>query len=90
MTRKEVSRINAVKLRDAASQLGISERSLYRLIKEGLLQCHMIPVPKLVVKTYHLDADVVKQVKRRLAAKEWMKQSRVESIRQILKELKGG
>ena len=74
-----------MKLGDAAQELGVSTRSLYRLVAEGLLKVHLERVSRPVL-AYHINEEYLKRIKARLAAAE-QHNGRVSTLRVVLMQI---
>jgi len=76
-----------VKVAEAAKKLGISERSLYRLIKERLIS-YTLEVVNRPTLAYSVDDDFIYRVQQLLAA-DPSKGVSPARIRTILQNMKG-
>ena len=72
---------------EAAMKLGISERSVYRLIREGLLLASVRPRDRPVLG-YEVDAGVIQQIQVELDAKG--EKPTPGRVRVILLNINGG
>ena len=75
-----------MRVAEAAAKLGISERSVYRLVREGLMPATVLPRDTPVLG-YEIGDKIITTIKSRLTAYDNVSPA---SIRLILLEIKGG